>query len=70
MRKNKNTWFAYGQETYFFWNCFLIAEMYNTKYIINGVNNIENRKPPQKPNFLLLEITATIKLDTMYIPRN
>jgi hypothetical protein len=44
--------------------------MLNTKYIISGVNNIENRNPAQKPNFLLLEITATIKLDTMYTPRN
>lgn len=55
---------------YFFWYCFLIAEMFNTKIIISGVNNIENRNPPQKPNFLLLETTATIKLDTMYTPRN
>jgi hypothetical protein len=55
---------------YFFCNCFLVAEMFNTKNIISGVNNNENRNPAQKPNLLLLETTATIKLDTRYTPRN
>ena len=41
-----------------------------TKYIIKGVNNNDNKKPPQKPNLLLLAMTAIIRLATMYIARN
>jgi hypothetical protein len=65
MRKNKNTWFAYGKEFYFFRNCSLTPEMYMTKYITKGVNNNDNKKPPQKPNLLLLAMTAIIRLATM-----
>jgi hypothetical protein len=44
--------------------------MYMTKYIIKGVNNNDNKNPPQKPNLLLLAMTAIIRLATMYMARN
>ena len=69
MRENKKPWLD-KIGFYYFKNCFLSPEMFKIKYIIRGVNNIEKRKPPQKPNFLVLETTATIKLNTIYIPMN